>query len=275
MPTYESPINKDKSLNKILSRFETRLRTPFLLDMETEVSSISDLIFALQSEHSQNLKTYTKEVLEIRSQMLMNKEFMSRRELAKLLAGLLSPAGKLGVLKAVESFRKMEMFKKEMEKPANFNTRQDSNTLLPNERKPNFGVNLAGIKRFYVKSLAQPDPKKPKTEKSDNKKPNPRYRRGNRGRGRYHRPYFTPRNGGVYGNHGFSNQNYGYYNQNNQNSRFHHPNNGQNNTRQDFSEQKLADMRNKACFYCHQPGHAKRNCPVLNSQSSQGNPAKK
>ena len=272
MPTYESPVNKDKSLAKILSKLEGRLRTPFLLDMETEISAISDLIFALQSEQSGNLKAYTKEVLEVRSQMLMNKEFMCRRELAKLLAGLLSPAGKLGVLKGVESFRKMEMFKKEMEKPCNFNTRQDSNTLLPNERKPSFGNNLTGIKRFYVKSLAQPDAKK-KSEKTDSKKSHKRG--GFKGRGRGNRPYFNPRNGGYYGNQGYGYNNQGY-NNNNQNPRYQNPGvNNTNNPRQNLSEQKMADIRNKACFYCHQPGHAKRDCPVLNSKNTQGQPAKK
>ena len=272
MPTYESPINKDKSLNKILSKFEARLRTPFLLDMETETTAISDLIFALQSERSPNLEKYTKEVIEIRSQMLMNREFISRRELAKLLAGLLSPAGKLGVLKAVENFRKMDMFKKEMEKPCNYNTRKDSNTLLPNERKPNFGNNLTGIKRFYVKSLAQPESKKAKNEQKSEGKNQKFNSRGNlRGRGRGNRPYFVPRNGGYYGNLNFVHQNHGF--QNFQHSRFQNP--GQINIRQNFSEQKLADLRNRACFHCHQPGHNSKNCPVKNSQNTQGNPAKK
>ena len=152
MPTYESSISKDKTPNKILSRMETRLRTPFLIDMDTEVAAISELIFALQSENSPLLQTYTKEVLEIRSQLMMNKEFMSRKDLAKLLSGLFTPQSKLGIekrrfynskgglgiLKAVESFRKMPLYKPEMVKSANFNTRQETNSLLPKERKPNF-----------------------------------------------------------------------------------------------------------------------------------------
>ena len=99
MPTYESSISKDKTPNKILSRMETRLRTPFLIDMDTEVAAISELIFALQSENSPLLQTYTKEVLEIRSQLMMNKEFMSRKDLAKLLSGLFTPQSKLGIEK--------------------------------------------------------------------------------------------------------------------------------------------------------------------------------
>ena len=96
MPTYESSINKDKTPNKILTKMETRLRTPFLIDMETEIATVSELIFALQSENSPLLEKYTKEVMEIRSQMMMNKEFMSRKDLAKLLAGLFTPQSKLG-----------------------------------------------------------------------------------------------------------------------------------------------------------------------------------
>ena len=96
MPTYESSISKDKTPNKILQKMELRLRTPFLIDMETEIASVSELIFALQSENSPFLETYTKEVKEIRSQMMMNKEFMSRKDLAKLLAGLFNPQSKLG-----------------------------------------------------------------------------------------------------------------------------------------------------------------------------------
>ena len=96
MPSYESSINKDKSPNKILQKMENRLRTPFLLDMETEIATVSDLVFSLQSENSPMLESYTKEVTQIRSQMIMNKEFMSRRDLAKLLADLFAPQAKLG-----------------------------------------------------------------------------------------------------------------------------------------------------------------------------------
>lgn len=279
MPTYESSINKDKTANKILQKLESRLRAPFLLDMETEISAISDLIFALQSELSVELKPYTQEVMEVRSQMLMNREFMSRRELSKLLAGLLSPANKLGVLKAIESFRKMPMFKSEMEKPCNFNTRQDSNNLLPNERKPNFSNNLLGIKKFYVKALAQPEKKAQKPEtKAEPKKPAPKFRSQFRGRGRGYRPYFVPRNGGNYGNQGYFHHGYGFNGfQGYGNPRFQNPgqNYNQNVSRQGMSEQKLNDIRNRNCFNCHQPGHQTRNCPVKNSQNSQGQPAKK
>ena len=286
MPTYESAINKDKTPNKILSKLENRLRSPFMLDMETELSAISDLIFALQSEMTSGLKKYTNEVIEVRSQMLMNKEFMSRRELAKLLAGLLSPANKLGILKAVENFRKMPMFKSEMEKPCNFITRQDSNNLLPNERKPNFAANLTGIKKFYVKSLAQPESKKQAQkpeQKTDQKKSGFKQKSGFRGRGRGYRPYFVPRQMGPYGNQYYNPNNFGFQPQGYQmvpthfDPRFHGPGQSlaQNQPRQGMSNQKLNDLRNRNCFHCHQPGHQTRNCPVKNSQNSQANPAKK
>lgn len=104
MPSYESSINKDKTPAKILQKLEIRLRTPFIIDMETEIAAISDLIFALQSESTPKLKDYTKEVMEVRSQLIMNKEFMSRRELAKLLAALLPPQAKLGIIKRLKFF---------------------------------------------------------------------------------------------------------------------------------------------------------------------------
>ena len=275
MPSYESSINKDKTSRKLLQKLETRLRTPFCIDMESELSFISDLIFDLQSERSTDLRAYTKEALEIRSNMMLNKEFMSRRKLAKLLAGLLSPAAKIGVLEAIENFRKMPMFKSEMEKPANFNTRQDSNMLLQKERKPNFAVNYLGIKKFYVKALSQSEAKKAKPEpKTENKRQNFKTRGQFRGRGKF-RPYYNNR--AQFNN--FQNQNFGYPGYGFPNPRFQgfnpnfNPNfqNPNNNQSRQISPQRLTDMRNKACFDCHQTGHAARNCLLKNSQNSQSN----
>ena len=176
-------------------------------------------------------------------------------------------------MKAVESFRKMPLYKPEMVKSANFNTRQETNSLLPKERKPNFATNYSGIKRFYVKSLAQPDQKKSTEAKGAQKQG---FRKNSRGRGKFNRQNY-------YNHNNFNNQGYGYQNQNWNNQGFgrgqgyNNFNNGrdmrqgQGNYRPPMSQQKMTDLRNNACFNCHKPGHTANNCTLRNSSNPQGN----
>ena len=162
----------------------------------------------------------------------------------------------------------MPMFKPELLKSANFTTRQESNTLLPKERKPNFATNLNGIKRFFVKSLAQTDTKKPKTEGQ----PQKASKRGGFSRGRGRNPRFNNRNN-------FYGQNWGYQNyQGNFNNNFNNGfqnfdprTQGQGFYRPQMSQQKMNDLRARNCFNCHKPGHISAACPLRNSQNSQGN----
>ena len=157
-----------------------------------------------------------------------------------------------------------------MVKSANFNTRQETNSLLPKERKPNFSTNYSGIKKFYVKALSQAEQKK---QGSDNKsqRGGGNRGRGSRGRGKYRRNNNYYNNNNQYNNQG---NNYGYNRNNQGQGNFNQGQGNYNNQgfyRPPMSQQKLDDLRNNACFYCHKSGHSIANCTSRNSSNSQGN----
>ena len=239
---------------------EVRLRTPFLLDMENEIANLSDLIFALQGENVARLKPFTEEVTKLRAQVIMGREYLSRTALAKMLIPLLANTAKEGATRTLFSLTKNPNFKTEMEKPAFFNTRQQMNLLLPNERKPNFQQNFSSIKRFYMTHMGKKEEKKPEANSAKSQRGRSR---GGRGRGR---PYGFQNDGGYYHRQNQQTmipQNYVDPSwRNNQGGRV-----DKQLTKQE--RQKQIDMQWNNCFYCHKPGHIMAQCQKRENKNNE------
>ena len=218
--------------------------------MENEISNLSDLVFALQAENVARLKPFTDEVTKLRAQVIMGREYLSRTALAKMLIPLLANTAKEGATRTLLSLSKNSNFKTEMEKPAFFNTRQQMNLLLPNERKPNFQQNFAGMKRFYMTHMGRKDEKKAETSSA---KPQ-------RGRGQKRGA------GGRYG--GREQQSAGGQAYVDPSWRAG-PDGRVDKSLSKRERQKQIDRQWNNCFYCHKPGHTMAQCHKRENQNKE------
>ena len=70
MPSYDSIFIKEKTPAVLLSRLESRLRHPFMLEMEYEMQALNELQFALQQETT--MVQYKTEVMTMRNMLMVN-----------------------------------------------------------------------------------------------------------------------------------------------------------------------------------------------------------
>ena len=70
MPSYDSIFVKEKTPAVLLSRLESRLRHPFMLEMEYEMQALNELQFALQQETT--MVQYKAEVMTLRNLLMVN-----------------------------------------------------------------------------------------------------------------------------------------------------------------------------------------------------------
>lgn len=131
IPMYESMFVKEKSVASILKKLESRLRMPFVLELDFELQQITDLQFALSVENPTDMTEYKNRVVTLRNYVILNRQFMDRQSLAKELISLLPSMAKSASMMALDGFKKNATFKPEMEKMALFESRRQMFELLP------------------------------------------------------------------------------------------------------------------------------------------------
>ena len=70
MPAYDSVFVREKTPGVLLSHLESRLRHPFMIEMEYEVQALNELQFALQQENT--MLKYAAEVTAMRNLLMVN-----------------------------------------------------------------------------------------------------------------------------------------------------------------------------------------------------------
>lgn len=158
----------------------------------------------------------------LRNVLNIQKEFLDRFSLAKMLASLLPAPARVAICASLEGFKKAPLFKGEMEKPAAFDTRARLGQILPGEKKIMPSANWGFAKNAFLRSLNPKKDKKGPKSGQFGKRKTPQQKRG------------QPKNKG--------------------------PNQGQGSTSN--KRQKTEDLANKACFFCHKPGHIAKNCEL-------------
>ena len=142
------------------------------LELDAELSALSELQTAIQPQ--KELEPYAAKVLQIKHQCQANRCSLNRLTLAKILARLLPVSARQTLHLSLMSLKDNPRLKKELQKPALYESRAKLGLLLKNERKYDISSEWKGRESFTLKSCRQ----------NDNTRGGGRGGRGGRGRGR-------------------------------------------------------------------------------------------
>ena len=137
------------------------------MELDAELSALSELQTAIQPQ--KELQAYGEKVLQIKHQCQANRGSLNRLTLAKLLARLLPVAARQTLHLSLMSLKDNPRLKKELNKPALFDSRMKLGLLLKNEKKFDISGEWKGRESFTLRACRQEEAKRG---------------RGGRGRGR-------------------------------------------------------------------------------------------
>ena len=140
------------------------------LELDAELAALSELQSAILS--NKDLIPYGQKVSTIKNQCQANRIHLDRLTLAQLLSKLLPMTARQTIHLSLVSLKNNPKLKKELSKPALWESRKDLGVLLKNERKFDISAEWKGRRAFTLKSC------KPENQSS-------RGRGRGRGRGRY------------------------------------------------------------------------------------------
>ena len=198
------------------------------LELDAELAAMSELQSAILP--NKELAQYGQKVSMIKNQCQANRIHLDRMTLAQLLSKLLPMTARQTIHLSLVSLKNNLKLKKELSKPALWESRKDLGVLLKNERKFDISAEWKGRRAFTLKSC------RPETPAN----------RGGRGRGR--------------GSHRGGRGGYSSRNQNQTHSKGQ-GNQNQNNQKP-LSKLSRYDLKKQGrCFYCRQKGHLTKDCP--------------
>lgn len=245
MPAFESKAVNQRSLKKMLQDLEGRLQWPITIEMDRELCALSEIQAALVTDHPQ-LEHYALLVKAIRNQLAANRAMLDRITIVQLEMRLVPMASRVAIKITLSSLSHNKGLKKELYKPAHFETRKKLFMTLQGEVKMDPSSNWKNPNK--VISIRAAGPKGASRGRSGNFPQGGAGLGGTgygnsrgRGRGRGRQSRFTARGGG--------------YNQISSRPRqyFRGGRGGQENSRQRAGRLKL-------CFTCNRPGHQSKDC---------------
>lgn len=135
---------------------EQRLLFAPALELDAELAALSELQSAILS--NKELAPYGQKVTTIKNQCQANRIHLDRLTLAQLLSKLLPMTARQTIHLSLVSLENNLRLKKELSKPALWESRKDLGVLLRNERKFDISNEWKGRRAFTLKSC-KPDNK--------------------------------------------------------------------------------------------------------------------
>ena len=141
---------------QFILELEQRLLFAPALELDAELAALSELQSAIQS--NKDLVPYAQKVGTIKNQCQANRVHMDRLTLAQLLSKLLPMTARQTIHLSLVSLKNNLRLKKELNKPALWESRKDLGVLLRNERKFDISNEWKGRRAFTLKSC-KPEPR--------------------------------------------------------------------------------------------------------------------
>ena len=249
MPAFQSKAVNQRSLKKMLQELEGRLHWPITIEMDRELCALSEIQAALVTDHPQ-LESYATLVKAIRNQLVANRVMLDRITIVQLEMRLIPMASRVAIKITISSFSHNPGLKKELYKPAHFETRKKLFMCLPGEIKPDPSSTWRNPNKVISIRAAAGRAQGVTHNAQGRRVPgyNPGYPVLQRGRGRARGRQFARPAGRApnYGNNNFSRP---------RSSQFRNNRGGQ----QETSKQRASRL--KLCFTCSRPGHQNKDCP--------------
>ena len=123
------------------------------MELDAELAALSELQTAIQPQ--KDLQAYGEKLLQIKNQCQANRGSLNRLTLAKLLAKLLPVAARQTLHLSLMSLKDNPRLKKELCKPALYDSRAKLGLLLQNERKFDISGEWKGREAFTLKACRQ------------------------------------------------------------------------------------------------------------------------
>ena len=245
MPAFQSKAVNQRSLKKMLQDLEGRLHWPITIEMDRELCALSEIQAALVTDHPQ-LESYALLVKAIRNQLSANRVMLDRITICQLEMRLIPMASRVAIKITLSSFSHNSGLKKELYKPAHFETRAKLFMCLPGEVKPDPSSNWKNPNKTISIKAAQAKGSGGRGARSPNFGSNQRGR--GRGKGRLTRQSNRPPNYAQFSNRPRSAIRGGMGGQRN------------------IESGKQRASRLKLCFTCNRPGHQNKDCPSRRQQ---------
>lgn len=148
------------------------------LELDAELSALSELQTAIQPQ--KELQPYADKVLQVKHQCQANRASLNRLTLAKMLARLLPVTARQTLHLSLMSLKDNPRLKKELTKPALYESRSKLGLLLKNEKKFDISAEWKGRETFTLRACRQEEPKKKAVAQRTQRQPRKRQnRRGN------------------------------------------------------------------------------------------------
>ena len=146
-------------LFNVYLELEQRLLFAPALELDAELAALSELQSAIMP--NADLAPYGQKVAMIKNQCQANRIHLDRLTLAQLLSKLLPMTARQTIHLSLVSLKNNPKLKKELTKPALWESRKDLGVLLKNERKFDISGEWKGRRSFTLKSC------KPETQRSN------------------------------------------------------------------------------------------------------------
>ena len=245
MPAYNSRAFLQRPLDKMLQDLEGRLQWPLTIEMDRELHALSEIQSALVSDFPQ-LNQYAVLVKNVHNTLAVNRLMLDRKTIVQLLMRLVPVTARTSIKIIITSLSHTPAYKKELHKPAHYDTRKKLFLTLPGEVKPDPTANWKNPNKRV--SLRAANPSRGHSKPSHTRGHAPRFRTHNRGRARGHR--------GRGHHHGRAS---------------HHKSRSHPQHRSDAHRSRPNRGRLSLCFTCNRPGHQQRDCTQASNRRQNAN----